>query len=450
MQRLYGILSEDKVSTSPEDLICYGFDASRIHAMPMAVVWPESAEDVTRVSTFAYENGFPIVPRGAGTSTTGGAVPCRGGIVVSLERMDRILDVDTGNLTVLVEPGVVNGRLQKELGAMGYFYPPDPASMNFCTIGGNVAENAGGPRALKYGVTGDHVMALEAVLPDGRLIQTGVMTPKGVVGYDLKSLLVGSEGTLSTITKVRLKILPEPETVVTLLASFNDLKASGDVVSRVISSKIIPRTLEFMDREAIQAAETYNPCGLKDAEALLIIELDGDIKTVQRESQRVVDICTSNGADVTVAGDNASRDKLWECRRAVSPALHSIAPTKISEDIVVPRTRIPDMLVFLRRLSEESGIRIVSFGHAGDGNIHVNIMVGEEDGEDYEKGRSLVREIFSETLRLGGTISGEHGVGLTKAEYIDMEIMHSEMDLMRGIKRLFDHKNIMNPGKVFP
>ncbi|NOZ24630.1 MAG: FAD-binding protein [Nitrospirae bacterium] len=450
MQRLYRLLSEDKVSTSPEDLICYGFDASRIHAMPMAVVWPESAEDVAKVSGFAYENDIPLVPRGAGTSTTGGAVPSRGGIVVSLERMDRIIDVDTDNLTVLVEPGVVNGRLQRELGAMGYFYPPDPASMNFCTIGGNVAENAGGPRALKYGVTGDHVMALEAVLPDGRLIQTGVRTPKGVVGYDLKSLLVGSEGTLSTITKVRLKILPEPEAVITLLASFGDLKASGDVVSRVISSKVIPRTLEFMDREAIQAAEAYNPCGLKDAEALLIIELDGDIKTVQRESQKVVEICTASGADVTVAEDNASRKNLWECRRAVSPALHSIAPTKISEDIVVPRTRIPDMLIYLRRLSEENGIRIVSFGHAGDGNIHVNIMVDEEDGEEYERARALVKKIFSETLRLGGTISGEHGIGLTKAEYIEMEILHPEMDLMRGIKKLFDHKNIMNPGKVFP
>jgi len=450
MQRLYRLLREDKVSTSPEDLVCYGFDASRIQAMPMAVVWPEATEDVIKVSEFAYENGIPLVPRGAGTSTTGGAVPCRGGIVVSLERMDRILDLDADNLTVLVEPGVINGRLQKELGTRGYFYPPDPASMDFCTIGGNVAENAGGPRAVKYGVTGDHVMALEAVLPDGRLIQTGVGTPKGVVGYDLKSLLVGSEGTLSTMTKIRLKILPEPETVVTLLASFNDLKASGDVVSKVISAKVIPRTLEFMDREAIQAAESYNPCGLKDAEALLIIELDGDIKTVQRESQKVVEICTDHGAEVTVAEDNASRNNLWECRRAVSPALHSIAPTKISEDIVVPRTKIPDMLIFLRRLSEESGIRIVSFGHAGDGNIHVNIMVDEENGEVYSKGLSLVKEIFSETLRLGGTISGEHGVGLTKAEYIEMEIMHAEMDLMRGVKKLFDHKNIMNPGKVFP
>ncbi len=450
MQRLYGLLKKDKVSTSPEDLICYGFDASRIQGMPAAVVWPEETEDVVKVSEFAYENDIPLVPRGAGTSTTGGAVPCRGGIVISLERMDRILEVDTDNLTVLVEPGVINGRLQKELGSRGYFYPPDPASMNFCTIGGNVAENAGGPRAIKYGVTGDYVMALEAVLPDGRLIQTGVRTPKGVVGYDLKSLLVGSEGTLSTITGIRLRILPEPQSIVTLLVSFDDLRASGDVVSGIISSKVIPRTLEVMDREAVQAAESYKPCGLRDAEALLIIELDGDLKTVQRESQKVVEVCTAHGAEVTVAEDNASRNNLWECRRAVSPALHSIAPTKISEDIVVPRTRIPDMLIFLRKLSEENGIKIVNFGHAGDGNIHVNIMVDEENAEEYSKGLSLVKKIFSETLRLGGTISGEHGVGLTKSEYIEMEIMHSEMDLMRGIKKLFDHKNILNPGKVSP
>ncbi len=450
MQRLGRILREGTFSTRPEDLICYGFDASRIEAMPAAVVWPEGTEEVVRVAEFAYENDIPLVPRGAGTSTTGGAVPCRGGIVLSLERMDRILEVDTDNLTVLVEPGVVNGRLQRELRLKGYFYPPDPASLDFCTLGGNVAENAGGPRAVKYGVTGNYVMAVEAVLADGRVIQTGVRTTKGVVGYDLKSLLVGSEGTLAVMTKIRLRILPEPRSIVTLLASFDDLRASGDVVSEIISSKVIPRSLEFMDRAAIQAAESYNPCGLKDAEALLIIELDGDVKTVQKESGEVVRICNSHGAEVTVAEDDAARNNLWQCRRSLAPALYRMAPTKISEDIVVPRTAVPDMLVILRGLSEESGIRIVSFGHAGDGNIHVNIMVDERDEVQYRRGLSLVERIFAETLRLGGTISGEHGVGLTKAEYIEMEIMPPEMDIMRGIKKFFDHKNILNPGKVFP
>jgi glycolate oxidase len=322
--------------------------------------------------------------------------------------------------------------------------------MNFCTIGGNVAENAGGPRALKYGVTGDYVMSLEAVVADGRTIRTGVKTPKGVVGYDLTSLLVGSEGTLATITKVRLKILPEPESIITLLASFDDLASSGEVVSNILAAKIVPRTLEFMDREAILAVESHRPSGIAAAEALLIIELDGELKAVQGQSEGVVEICSSGGGEVTVADDIDSRTNLWESRRAIAPALNKISPTKINEDIVVPRTEIPNMLIYLKRLSEKTGIKIVNFGHAGDGNIHVNIMVDRRNEEEYARGLSLVKEIFSETLRLGGTISGEHGVGLTKAEYIDMEIGNSEMDLMRGIKKLFDHKNILNPGKIFP
>lgn len=450
MKRLYSILKKQNVSTTPDDLICYGFDASRIEKVPGAVVWPECTEDVARVSQFAYENDIKIIPRGAGTSTTGGAVPPSGSIVISFEKMDRILEVDTDNLTVLVEPGVINGRLQRELQTIGYFYPPDPASLNFCTIGGNIAENAGGPRALKYGVTRDYVMAVEAVLADGRIINAGVKTPKGVVGYDLTRLLTGSEGTLASITRVRLRILPEPASVITLLASFSDLQASGETVTSLIASKIIPRTLEFMDRDAIMAVNAYKPSGLNEVEALLIIELDGNPLTVKRESGEVFDICSRHGADVEVAEDIASRNRLWETRRAVPAALFNLASTKINEDIVVPRTEIPKMLLFLRDLSEKSGIRIVSFGHAGDGNIHVNIMVNRENSEEYERGRSLVKDIFSETLRLGGTLSGEHGVGLTKSRFIDMEIKQHEMDLMRGIKKLFDHKNILNPGKIFP
>jgi len=449
MNRLSRILREDQVSTAPEDLVCYGFDASRIQRLPGAVVWPESTDDVVKVAEFAYHNGHSIIPRGAGTNTTGGTVPGGGSIVLSLERMDRILEIDTRNLTAVVEPGVINGKLQRELGAMGYFYPPDPSSMNFCTIGGNVAENAGGPRALKYGVTRDYVQALEAVLADGRVINTGVRTTKGVVGYDLTRLLVGSEGTLAIITRIRLRILPEPETVITLLASFDDLRASGEVVTAIFESGIVPSTMEFMDRAAIMAVEKFRPSGLKGAEALLIIEVDGSPAAVKGDSERIVEICTGHGAELTVAEDIGSRNRVWEARRAVPPALFSIAPTKINEDIVVPRTEIPEMLVFLRRLSDEKKIKIVSFGHAGDGNIHVNIMVDERDEEEFRRGQSLVKDIFAETLRLGGTISGEHGVGLTKAPYIGMEIDRNEIDLMMGIKRLFDHRNILNPGKIF-
>jgi glycolate oxidase len=439
-----------KISTAPEDLLCYGFDASGLEASPSAVVWPEHTEDVVRVMKYAYENGIPVVPRGAGTGMTGGAIPSSGAIIVSLEKMNRILDVDSENLSVFCEPGLINGRLQGDVERRGLFYPPDPASMNFCTIGGNVAENAGGPRAIKYGVTKDYVMEIESVLPNGEVITTGVKTPKGVVGYDLTRLLVGSEGTLSIFTKIRLKILPLPEEVITLLAFFNNLESSGNAISRITASKIIPRTLEFMDHEVIRAVENFKPVGLpQGAEAVLLIELDGYPSTITREAEKVADVCRNLGAEVSMAEDEEARTKLWEARRAVSPALYHISPTKINEDIVVPRNRIPDMLKRLRKLSEESGIKIVNFGHAGDGNIHVNIMVDRNNKEEYAKGVELVKHVFKETLELGGTISGEHGIGLTKARYIGLEIADTEMSIMKSIKHVFDPKNILNPGKIF-
>jgi glycolate oxidase len=451
MNQLIDEFPDIKISTAPEDLLCYAFDASGLEASPSAVVWPEHTEDVVKIMKYAYESGMSVVPRGAGTGMTGGVVPVSGAVVLSLEKMNRMLEVDSENLSVLCEPGMINGRLQRDLERRGLFYPPDPASMNFCTIGGNVAENAGGPRAIKYGVTRDYVMEIEAVLPNGKLLTTGVRTPKGVVGYDLTRLFVGSEGTLSVFTKIRLKILPRPEEVITLLAMFNKLEPSGRAVSDIIASKIIPRTLEFMDREAIKAVEQFKPVGLpREAEAVLLIELDGYPLTIIREAEKVADICRHLGAEVSMAEDEEARAKLWEARRAVSPALYHISPTKINEDIVVPRNRIPDMLRRLRRLSEESGIKIVNFGHAGDGNIHVNIMVDKNNKEEYTKGVELVNQVFQETLELGGTLSGEHGVGLTKAPYIGMEISETGLSIMKSIKQVFDPKNILNPGKIFP
>ncbi|MFZ3139001.1 MAG: FAD-linked oxidase C-terminal domain-containing protein [Thermodesulfovibrionales bacterium] len=451
MNKIIDKLPNLKISTSPEDLVCYGFDASGIEMSPSAVVWPDTTEDVVKVMKYAYENSISVVPRGAGTGMTAGAVPSKGAIIISFEKMKRILEIDTENLNVLCEPGVINGRLQRELEWKGLFYPPDPASMNFCTIGGNVAENAGGPRALKYGVTRDYVMEIESVLPNGEIMTTGVKTSKGVVGYDLTRLLVGSEGTLSVFTKIRLKILPLPEEVVTLLAIFNNLEASGNAVAKIISSKIIPRTLEFMDREAIAAIEKFKPVGLpKDAEAILLIELDGHPSAITKEAEKIVDICQQLGAEIKKAEDEDARNQLWASRRAISPALYQIRPTKINEDIVVPRNMVTEMLKRLRRLSEESGIKIVNFGHAGDGNIHVNIMVDKADNDEYTKGLSLVEQIFKDTLSLGGTISGEHGVGLTKAGYIGMELSKKELEIMEAIKKVFDPKNILNPGKIFP
>jgi glycolate oxidase len=439
------------ISTAPEDLICYGFDASGVEMSPSAVVWPQSTEDVVKVMKYAYEHSIPVVPRGAGTGMTAGAVPSKGSIILSFEKMKKILEIDSENLQVLCEPGVINGRLQRELEWKGLFYPPDPASMHFCTIGGNVAENAGGPRALKYGVTRDYVMEMESVLPNGDVISMGVKTAKGVVGYDVPRLLTGSEGTLAVFTKIRLKVLPLPEEVITLLAIFNNLEASGDAVSKIISSRIIPRTIEFMDHEAVAAVEKFKPVGLPaDAEAILLIELDGYPASIQKEAEKIADICLQLGAEIKIAEDQEAKNKLWASRRAISPALFYLKPTKINEDIVVPRNRVTEMLKRLRRLSEENGITIVNFGHAGDGNIHVNIMVDKADAEEYQRGVSLVEKVFQETLSLGGTISGEHGVGLTKANYIGMELSKKEIEIMQSIKKVFDPKNILNPGKIFP
>ncbi len=440
-----------RTSTEPEDLVCYGFDASGMEAAPSAVVWPQDVLDVVKILNYANTNNIPVIPRGAGTGMTGGSVPSRGAIILSLEKMNRIIEIDTENLTALVEPGVINGKLQRELQRHNLFFPPDPTSMNYCTIGGNVSENAGGPRALKYGVTRDYVIGLEAVLPNGRIINTGVKTAKGVVGYDLTRLLVGSEGTLAVITKIRLRLLPLPEEVITLLVLFKDLEESGNTVKEIIASGIIPRTLEFLDKEAIHAVEKYKPIGLPvDVEAMLLIELDGMPALITKEAEKISDICGRFHGEVIMAEDEPARKKLWEARRAVSPALYHIKPAKINEDIVVPRNRIPDMLKALRKLSEESGIKIVNFGHAGDGNIHVNIMADRNNKEEFEKAGKLVKEIFRKTLEMGGTISGEHGVGLTKSAYISMEIQPEELELMRQIKKVFDPHNILNPGKIFP
>lgn len=438
-------LDIERYSTDPEDLFAYGFDASGLEGAPAAVAWPRNTGEVARVMRYSWENGMAVVPRGAGSGMTGGAVPSSGAIVLSFERMNRIIEIDDVNLNVLVEPGVVNGRLQRELEGYGLFYPPDPASLEFCTIGGNVAENAGGPRALKYGVTRDYVLQLEAVLCGGEVVTAGVQTAKGVVGYDLARLLTGSEGTLAAITKIRLKALPLPEDVLTLLAVFGDAASAGEAVARIIAAKIIPRTLEIMDRHTMAAVEGWRPVGLPaHAGALLLIELDGHPAAIKDEAGKAVGICEKLGADVTMADDEEARNALWKARRGVSPALYHICPHKISEDIVVPRSNIARMLSELEALAKRTSVPIASFGHAGDGNLHVNLLPPVK--KDLTP---VIREMFEKVLELGGTISGEHGVGLTKKPFIEMEIKPASLDLMRKIKNAFDPKGLLNPGKVF-
>jgi glycolate oxidase len=440
-----------KVFTEKEELFCYGFDASSAKDTPSAVVRPVNTKEVSEVAAFAFNNNTPIVPRGAGTGMTGGAVPMKDSVVLSLEGMNRIIDIDKKNMVAVVEPGVINYHLQEKLEESELFYPPDPASMKFCTLGGNVAENAGGPRAIKYGVTKDYVLGLEAVLPDGRVLMTGGKTYKGVVGYDLTRLLVGSEGTLGIITKIFLKVLPMPEETATLLCTFSSLDNAALTVSKITSSSIIPRTLEFMDNESIRAVEKYKPFGLSlNSEALLLIEVDGSHAVVSEDAEKIASICKFFSGRVSIAEDNFSKLRLWEARRAISPALYHIKPTKINEDIVVPRGRIPEMLQSLRAIAEKYDLIIANFGHAGDGNIHVNIMTDKNDKEEYQKAKDALTDIFGATLKMNGTISGEHGVGLTKKQYVGMELSEFSIEVMKKIKGVFDPKGILNPGKMFP
>lgn len=446
------ILTGIEVSTEKEDLICYSFDSSDSEGvMPSAVAWPKNTNEVVKIVKYANDKNICVIPRGAGTATTGASVPLtKESIVLSFEKMKKLLEFDTGNLTVVVEPGIINSRLQREAEYLGFFYPPDPASLDICTIGGNIATNAGGPRAVKYGVTRDYVLEIEAVLPDGSIVKTGGKTYKRAVGYDLKNIFIGSEGTLGIFTKLRLKLLPLPVDILTLLSSFKSLESSGEAVSKIFASKIIPRAIELMDKSSIEAVENYKPTGLPSGiEALLIIELDGNPAAIKDDAEIIVDICDSLGGDVILAEDAPARNKVWEARRSISPALYHIKPTKISQDIVVPRNKISLMLKELRELSERSGIQIVCFGHAGDGNIHVNIMADKNNGEEYKTGMEIVKKVFEAALKLDGSISGEHGIGITKAPYIGMEIKKAELELMKGIKNLYDPKRILNPGKIF-
>ena len=448
VKELKNIVGPAYLSTLPEDMVTYSYDATQREVLPWAVARPVSAQEVSEILRLANRELFPVVPRGAGTGMSGGSVPVHGGLVLSLERMNRILEIDNQNLVAVVEPGVITGELQREVEARGLFYPPDPASNQFCTIGGNVAECAGGLRAVKYGVTKDYVLGLEVVLPTGEIIRTGARTAKSVAGYDLTKLIVGSEGTLGVATTIILRLLPLPESVRTISAFFSTIEGAATAAAKIIASRIIPRALEFVDRHALRAVENY----LKEdiaggAAAMLLVEVDGPVDSTARESERIAEIMTRVGAiHVKKAETDAEREQLWKARRAISPALYTIKPKKVNEDIVVPRSRIPDILREIEEIAKRYDLLIVNFGHAGDGNIHTNIMIDEADTP---KAESAVKEIFESTLRMGGSISGEHGIGLSKAAYLPMEVGTAALAAMRHIKHALDPNNILNPGKIF-
>lgn len=446
------ILQDDQLSTDPCDCWPYGYDNSRRHTPPQIVVFPDSDRQIQEIVRECYKFSIPILPRGRGTATTGAAVPVKGGLVLSTEKLDQIISIDSDNRVAVVQPGVLNQTLQNELAKHGFFWPPDPSSQSFCTIGGNLALNAGGPMAVKYGTPRENTLGLKAVTSDGRLIKTGVMTTKGVVGLDLTRLLIGSEGTLAIITEATLKLTPLPVSQTLLVGYFKTMSAAANAVSRIMAQPITPAALEFMDENALNILREYTSVSVpENAQALLMVELDGDEAILEQQVPVIQELLETEAClNIETAEDEATASRLWSARKALSPALRKIAPKKINEDIVVPVSRIPQLIDKLNYFSQKYGIQIVNFGHAGNGNIHTNLLIDPNDPEQMEKAYTCLKEIFSLVIEFGGTLSGEHGVGIEKQPFVPMEIDPTTLELMRNIKKAFDPRNILNPDKVFP
>jgi glycolate oxidase len=442
-------IGEHNVLDDEMDRMLYSYDATRLSFPPDVVVIPESEEDVKKVVKICYEKGVPITPRGAGSGYTGGAIPVKGGVLISFEKMDKILWIDEDNAVAKVQPGVITYRLQQAVEKRGLFYPPDPASYKFCTMGGNVAENAGGPRCVKYGVTREYIMELDTVIYTGETIHTGRITLKDVAGYDLTRLLIGSEGTLGIFTGITVKLIPKPKAKKTVKAVYMDLESVGKTVKDIFKAGISPSALEFMDKLAINAVEDFGHFGLdRDAEVILLIEVDGHPKALEDEIVEVAKICEMNGAKVEVAKTDREAEKLWEARRSLSPAVAKLGRTKINEDIVFPRSYLPEALPKLREIGRKYNLKMVNFGHIGDGNVHANFMINGLDPDEVARAEKAVEEVFDIALSYRGSITGEHGVGITKAEFMRKQFSRQEMELMKKIKRAWDPENLINPGKM--
>jgi glycolate dehydrogenase FAD-linked subunit len=453
IDQLVKVVGRDGILTTPEDLAAYSYDGTFAEGTPGAVVLSRSTDQVSQVVRVAAEARVPIVPRGMGTGLAAGSVSIPGGsLVLCLTRMARILEIDEANATAHVQAGLVTSDLQTAVEERGLFYPPDPSSNHHSTIGGNIACNAGGPRCLKYGVTGDYVLGLTVVLADGRILKTGGKAIKDVTGLDLNAVFTGSEGTLGVITEALLRLIPKPRFSRTAMAEFESLDAASQSVSAILGAGIVPATLELMDQTAIRCVEEAFHLGLAaDLEALLILETDGaDEGAVVREIEAAAGICREHAArSVRLARSEADQKSLWEARRAVAPSLARRAPNKLGEDITVPRSAIPEIVRQLRGISQRHGLPIVIFGHAGDGNLHPNILFDRRQPEQTATMEQMVGEIFAASLALGGTLSGEHGVGLLKRPYLEQALGPVSMDLQRRIKHALDPGNLLNPGKLF-
>jgi len=451
IDKIVEVLGKEKVNTSLVERKLYSYDATPIpieRALPSAVIFPESHEDVVKLVKVCYEEDIPIFPRGAGSGLTGGAVPTsERGVVVSFERMNSF-EVNVDNATAEVQPGVITSQFQDYVERLGLFYPPDPSSFKYSTLGGNIAENAGGPRCLKYGVTREYVLGLTAVIKEGQTIRTGNPVIKDVAGYDITKLLVGSEGTLGLITSATLKLIPKPKARATALALFNRLEDVGKAVTKIFTSGIFPSALEFMDEDAIRAVEDYKPVGLPRVSALLLIEVDGSPSSVQEDIRDIKNLLEPMGIEVKTAQSKEEEEKLWSARKSLGPALGNLKTGKINEDIVIPRIYLSEAIPEFRRVAKKYELMMVIFGHIGDGNLHVNLLYDKANREEEERAERAVDEVFEIALKYNGSITGEHGVGLTKKKFLQWQFGPAGYELLKGIKRLFDPKNLFNPGKV--
>jgi D-lactate dehydrogenase len=452
LDRLRESLPAGALHTEPADWWAYGYDNSRKHALPDAVAFPARHEEVVGIVRLCNEYRVPLTPRGRGTGTTGAVVPLEGGVTMSLERMNRISELAPGNRFAVVEPGLTNQALQDALKSLGFFWAPDPTSAAYCSIGGNLAYNSAGPRAVKYGTPRDNVFGLRAVTGDGRELRTGVYTSKGVVGLDLTRLIVGSEGILAVITEATLKLTPLAEAVRTMRAVYDCVDAATRAIARIMAQALTPCALEFMDANAIGMIRQYSAVDLPaGAGALLMIEVDGPVSGLEAAVAAIETSAQVNGLlDFRIAHTASEVEALWRTRKALSPALRKVAPGKINEDVVVPLTELPALISGLDRLSQKHGIPIVNFGHAGNGNIHVNLLLDPAKPRQLEQAEECLGEVFDLVLGLRGTLSGEHGIGLVKRDYVSLELDAVAMDLMRAIKRQFDPNGILNRGKMLP
>ena len=445
-------LQPDQLITDEGERWTYGYDNSRRHSLPDLVVFPCTHEQVLHIVKLCYEHTIPLTARGRGTGTTGASVPLGHGLVLSTERMNRILSIDPDNRYMVVEPGVTNQEVQTAAAEHGFFWPPDPTSAAYCSIGGNLAYNSAGPRAVKYGTPRDNTFGLRAVTGDGQSIRTGVYTTKGVVGYDLTRLLIGSEGTLAIITEATLKLTPRAETKQTMQIIYQDIESATEAVASIMRQPYTPCALEFIDGASIEMIRSYSEIDLPEqAGAMLMVEVDGAHNSIEHAVQVTRQAATNPGLlSITIAQTAIEVAQLWATRKALSPALRKIAPKKINEDVVVPVSNIPKLIRGLEQLSTKHEITIVNFGHAGNGNIHVNLLFDPDDIQQAKRAHICLDEMFSLVLQLNGTLSGEHGVGIEKRDFIDREIDAVSLDLMRRIKQQFDPRNILNPDKIFP